>query len=87
MIICPICLDKIYIFYYKCKCNCKAQYHLDCINTWFEKKQYCPICKKPDLTNTNKFINKIYKFYEACLIFLILILLLTFNLIYNILLT
>lgn len=69
MYICSICMNNIYFFYYKCNCNCKAVYHLDCIKSWFIYKNMCPICKnKENRNNINIRIRNINRFYETLII-------------------
>merc|ERR1712118_535295 len=48
--ICVICLDRIYLFYHKCDCQCKTYYHRSCITNWYKIKEACPICKKHQIT-------------------------------------
>ena len=45
---CNICLDNIYIYYYKSKCKCNLYYHYECIEEWYKYKKICIYCKKGD---------------------------------------
>lgn len=73
---CPICLDNIYIFYYKPKCKCKIKYHFSCIKEWYKIKKKCIICKKIDNTNISSIESQINKFYQF-IFYLLIILLIT----------
>jgi len=59
--ICNICLDKINIFYYKSKCNCKNYYHYECIEEWYTYNPCCITCKKKDNTNITIVKNILYE--------------------------
>ena len=75
---CAICLDEIYMPYYKSSsCNCNIYYHLSCIEKWYNINKSCIICKKKDnfsLKKLRTIHNKIYEFLFN--IFLIILLLL-----------
>ena len=76
MDICSICLNPVHCFYYKCKCNCKAIYHLDCLKSWFKYKKYCPICRKnQENNNIDSKIRNVNRFFESLIFFSILLLL------------
>lgn len=64
--ICGICLEEIYFFSYKSKCECNLSYHNECIIEWYKHNKVCPICKEVDnikIKDINKeknsFVNKI----------------------------
>ena len=60
--ICPICLDNIYIFYYKSNnCNCNLRFHYNCIINWYKYNSCCILCKTEDKTNVLKKKNKDYE--------------------------
>ncbi len=43
---CPICLEEIRDEFIILNCNCtKTIFHSQCITSWFEIKNNCPICK------------------------------------------
>ena len=77
-LICPICLDKINIFYYKSKsCNCKIKYHLNCVYNWYKINNICIYCKKKDKKTSidiNKIKNSLLEIYVICIVVTVLFL-------------
>jgi hypothetical protein len=77
---CPICLDKIQIFYYKSKnCNCNIRYHNECVIKWHKISKTCIYCGKKINIDLNKIRNK---YYEYIVIILNLIIILFYYLFY-----
>lgn len=69
--ICPICLEKIYLLYYKSKkCKCNVRYHLSCINEWYKIDNVCLYCKKKDTNTTIDITRIINKYIELLVIFM-----------------
>ena len=48
--ICPICLDKLSLKPSICISKCKHIFHHDCILTWLQIKDICPICNTTIVT-------------------------------------
>ena len=70
-LICGICQEDIYIYYYKSKqCDCNVRYHLDCIIEWYKINKTCIYCKQ----KMNIDLNKIKNRYIDNIIILIIIL-------------
>ena len=80
-LICPICLDKINIFYYKSKsCNCNIRYHLNCVYTWYKINNICIYCKKKDnKSNIDSIINKYIELFIIFINFIIFFILYIYN--------
>ena len=58
-LICGICHEDIYIYYYKSKeCDCNVRYHLDCIIKWHKINKKCIYCKKKVNIDLEKIKNK-----------------------------
>ena len=55
--ICSICLEDLQKFP-KIKLNCNHYFHIDCINLWKEKRDICPICRKPINAKEKKYKRK-----------------------------
>ena len=67
-LICGICHEDIYIYYYKSKeCECNVRFHIDCIIKWHKINKKCIYCKK----NVNIDLRKIKNKYWEKIIFLI----------------
>ena len=43
---CVICLDSYNNDMECCSIKCKHTFHKECINTWFNEKQSCPLCRE-----------------------------------------
>ena len=70
-IVCPICLENIYILYYKSKqCKCNIRYHLSCVNKWYKINNICIYCKKKDNKNNIDIDGIINKYIELFIIFI-----------------
>jgi len=74
--ICGICLDRIYLFYHKCDCQCKTYYHRTCITNWYKIKEACPICKTPKISEEQQirpsiilFLSRLLRFLKYCLFY------------------
>lgn len=69
--VCPICLENIYLLYYKSKrCKCNVRYHLSCINEWYKIDNVCLYCKKRDTNTTTDITGMINKNIELLVIFM-----------------
>jgi len=78
-LVCGICHEDIYIYYYKSKeCECNVRYHIDCIIKWHKINKKCIYCKK----NVDIDLRKIKNRYGEHLIVLISIIILYFVLFY-----
>ena len=70
---CGICLDEIYLPYFKNnKCKCKIYYHLKCIQKWHSLKKGCIICKK-DISSFKNIIKIHNRIYNCLFIFILCI--------------
>ena len=77
--ICSICLEELKINP-TTKLSCNHYFHNNCINLWKEKKNICPICRKPIETKEKKCKRKsCLSPLELFLIIIIFILLTSFS--------
>ncbi|XP_039136494.1 uncharacterized protein LOC120273840 [Dioscorea cayenensis subsp. rotundata] len=51
---CAICLEEYEDRKKLGRLNCRHEFHLNCIKTWLQKKDICPICKTSAMTTTSK---------------------------------
>ena len=68
---CGICLQPLFIFYYKGKCNCNVRYHYECILKWYKIKKRCIYCGKCDTNEIALIKYKYYKYVNIICIFFI----------------
>ena len=81
-LICGICHEDIYIYYYKSKeCECNVRYHLDCIIQWHKINKTCIYCKKKVNIDLEKIKNK---YIENIFILISIIISIIFIILYNI---
>ena len=82
-LICGICQEDIYIYYYKSKqCNCNIRYHLDCIIEWHKINKTCIYCKQKMNIDLNKIKNRYIENIIILIITIITIIFLLNNKIY-----
>jgi len=58
--------------YYQQKCNCNYWIHKKCLDSWYNIKQTCPICRINIIKNTDMFV-KISKFNYKLFLLIIFI--------------
>ncbi|TGZ78538.1 hypothetical protein EX30DRAFT_359766 [Ascodesmis nigricans] len=49
---CAVCKDELNVGEEVCQLPCKHVYHFDCVKTWLEAHNTCPICRSPITENT-----------------------------------
>ena len=70
-LVCPICLENIFILYYKSNnCNCNIRHHLSCICNWYKISNVCIYCNKKDKKNYRDIQKIINKYNEIFIIFI-----------------
>ena len=79
-LICGICHEDIYIYYYKSnQCKCNVRYHYDCIIEWHKINKTCIYCKQKVNIDLNKIKNR---YIEKLIIFINIIFIILFLLYY-----
>ena len=82
-LICGICQEDIYIYYYKSKqCDCNVRYHLDCIIEWHKINKTCIYCKQKMNIDLNKIKNRYIENIIILIIILIIIIIISIFKIY-----
>ena len=59
-------------YYYQQNCTCNAWIHLKCLDSWYNIKQTCPVCRINIIKNTNILV-KISKFNYKLFLLIIFI--------------
>lgn len=61
---CLICLENIQASFTILICDCNQSYHIECINTWLNNRNNCPICNIT-FNRINKQNNKLHTLQQA----------------------
>ena len=51
---CNICLQPITKNFATLNCNCKVNYHKECLDNWLQENPSCPNCRKKVIVNATK---------------------------------